>query len=848
MNMMAAIEVDGATSCDWRMGEMIWSAIRFGGLLDQRDWPSWAAGVQRDIAAVGPLISVELAQAGNRGAGRWFADPITAVLIARWHREGLMLPEGADAESCLALFLSTRGEQIDQVVQASRDAWEFRLPGLLLAYACGDVPASSVRRSTWERVVYGPSTPDEPMASPVAEVDRAPTANWMRDELTLLRRAARAPTYLRGRRAMIYRKAIAAGQIEALGVSASPIRTALRRWVAFALRHEGGRASKGYSPSTAEGYLRALTGVFGGCDDCPLTANARVVADHVLAALLAKEGRPQVEAVKAVRSFLKFANIHRSDPVEVGLDEFGIDQVFHADLVLPDAYDRARAALERAGNADLADLLTLMFRAGLRLDEAVALRAGDVCIHGARVELIVEANDERALKTKTSRRILPLDVLLEPSELENLRDRALTRQAASFDDGEAWLFGHDLAISPPDRRPIARQLDRVVAAAAGSERVGHTHLRHSFASFLLATLLLPQDVAQPAVPDRLRSVVSPKRFFRVADRLLGDQRLGAGALHAVSQLMGHTGPHTTLRHYCHLLDLSLALHCARPSAMGMASRGWVRDLLDVGSDAARKAKSRAALPIRSTAAGVRPIAVRPCATAMLGGMPEVGLMIADSQLLGAGVKRLTRDLSRNLTAHMLEVEFPSRRASAEMHFHHGNAYEAVERPRGADGYRVPWRRLDMAQQGAQPALPAAVEYARFVDQLLHLSRRPTRAEGEALGLVVERFRAGRHDIRLRRLRDAEAFVRLLGVMGLNVGEVRLSLTSGRGSGVASDQIHRFLGDRSAMPQLAGRGGWRGSMVVRLQPQGFDHPILAVKATRFALAALHAYVIATGRRT
>ena len=94
---------------------------------------------------------------------------------------------------------------------------------------------------------------------------------------------------------------------------------------------------------------------------------------------------------------------------------------------------------------------------------------------------------------------------------------------------------------------------------------------------------------------------------------------------------------------------------------------------------------------------------------------------------------------------------------------------------------------------------------------------------------------------------SEAFVRLLGVMGLDVGEVRLLLTSGRGRGATSDHIHRFLEDRSAMPQLAGRGRWRGSLVVRLQPQGLDHPILAVKAARFALAALHADVIATGRR-
>jgi site-specific recombinase XerD len=849
MKMMAAIEADASASREWRLGEILWSAVRHGGLLDERDWQRWAVGVQHGVAICDSVLSVELSGSDCIPAGRWVADPLTAILITRWHRDGLTLSDGTEARGCLAAFMSTLGSGVDDFQATSRLAWQLRLPGLLLAYACGNVPAVSLARSTWERIVYGPTVPDEPVeqAEPAEMVEPRPDAVWwLKEELAALKAAEKQPLLTRGRKAARARKADAARSIEELAPVNGPVRSALREWTMHVLRHEAsGRVSKGYAPRTARDYLRALGDVFQDYDDCPLTVEARSLEHHVLGAIANLRGRSQIDAVKAVQSFQRFANARREQPIELELSEFRQDPIVPADLVLPEAYELARMALAGAGESDLAAMLVLMFRSGLRLDEVVALRVGDVCTHGDRVELVVEANDERALKTKTSRRILPLDVLLDRAELDELLERVRSRKAMSVPDVEAWLFGPALAVSPPAARAVGRQLDDCLSVAVGSNRASHYHLRHSFASFLLATLLLPQDVDEPTIPARLSPVLSPARFRRVADRLLGDQRLGASSLHAVSQLLGHTGPGTTIRHYCHLLELSLALHCSRPSASMPIDRNWLMDVLGVGSEAYRKAGSRAASRVAGTGLLPTDQAVRPSASAMLAASPVLDCQLGEAQLISAGMKRLSRDLARSLTATMLEIEIP-RRLDATKSVSRSRAIQTLQ-PRRAESYRVPWRRLVAQGDARLPAAPTEVEHARLVDEMSQLSRRPRRDERDALDRVVTRFQAGRSDIRLHRLRDAEAFVRLLTVMGFKADNLHLSLTSIRGRGISSSEVHRFLEDRSTMRALAGRAGWRGSLIIRAQPEWDVGPIIAAKLARFALTALHLDLTATNRQ-
>jgi len=845
MNMMSVIAPEAAEDAALarcRMGEMLLSAIQRGGLLDAATWCGWIAGVSKAITICGTLVSVEISL-----GRRWFADPTTAILILRWHRDSLALPPEIDAEQLLADCVSEHGG-VEQVIAAARAALEFKIPGLMIAFASGALPSLSVPRSTWERVVYGRWVPDEPPEEGALEQVRQEPCGlreMLQGELRALGSGARVPRYTAGRKAKVSAKASAREALMALPAADDPVRTTLRAWCHFALRKGRGRASPGYSPTTVRDYLAALAVVLDGLSICPLDLPIDAINDRVNAARRRMDGREIAKAANALRSFQKFAGEELGRPIILDLEKFEIEQVGAAELVLPEAYHKARQALRRAGDEDQALALTLMFRAGIRVDEVRALRVGDVSVLDERIELVVEANNVRMLKTPTSRRILPLDVLLDREEQVEVSRRvhARLKSCGGIGGSEAWLFGPAFAVEPPTAAGLSKRIDVSLRVASGSDRVNQNHLRHSFASYLLATLLLPQDDPTPAVPPALAEVVSHARFHRVADRLLGAGRLGAGAVHAVSQMMGHTGPDTTLRYYCHLLDLSLGLHCSRPSVLARLERKWLIESLGVSSEALRKAGAR--VRGRGTGGEDSAIVARPDTAAIARHTPDFDRKLADARLIAAAVKRLAREPARSLGAWMEEVEAPSRRAGrTSLHTVRGVVLPAVPR---STSFHLQWRdALGGHNADDLAGAPVVPELIRFVDRRLQLERRLRSDERVALAEVMRRYDRGRTDIRLKRLRDAEAFVRLLRVMGFRETEINLSVTGKAGGGMPSAQVHRFLQDRSTTPHLAGRSGWRGSLVVRLSPKGLRHPILSARACRFALATLARYQATIGK--
>lgn len=220
----------------------------------------------------------------------------------------------------------------------------------------------------------------------------------------------------------------------------------------------------------------------------------------------------------------------------------------------------------------------LMFRAGLRPAEVRYLRIGSFDQFGEFLELVIRTTDDAATKTRTSYRRLPLDVLLEADERAELLDWRARRVVEThgqslnlrlFDD----TGGSDSGLSR-DRLLLPIEHAIAVALAEKPERrvpwrtwaLGGA-LRHCFGSYLLATLLLPADAGGLELPGGIdQSLVSATRKRRVSDRLLSEGRLGQSAVHAVSTLMGHAHISRLLTTYAHLMDWSLAAHLWRWSA------------------------------------------------------------------------------------------------------------------------------------------------------------------------------------------------------------------------------------------------------------------------------------------
>jgi hypothetical protein len=149
------------------------------------------------------------------------------------------------------------------------------------------------------------------------------------------------------------------------------------------------------------------------------------------------------------------------------------------------------------------------------------------------------------------------------------------------------LFGPTGARALPDERNYERKIEDVLGESC-SPRLTFSHLRHSFSSYLMLTLLLPSAESEKLVPRRMRNLVTWERKWWLQKVLIGKDRMGQGALHAVSQLMGHTGILRTLESYQHLLSLAVGLYTNRQLTLPhlpseVISRLWPKEKAVVDS-------------------------------------------------------------------------------------------------------------------------------------------------------------------------------------------------------------------------------------------------------------------------
>ncbi|NVK43199.1 MAG: tyrosine-type recombinase/integrase [Oceanospirillaceae bacterium] len=202
-------------------------------------------------------------------------------------------------------------------------------------------------------------------------------------------------------------------------------------------------------------------------------------------------------------------------------------------------------------------LAILGYRCGLRRSEALKLRLID--IYGVRDPmLLVRPFKYRRLKTASSKRVLPLSVLLEADELEILKewlkDRKIEEETNPFSQ---YLF------SIPDKNYVCISEDLVfpvihsaMRATTGDDSLRYHHFRHSFASLTLLRLM----VADHGVPvgifdhqaDTLKWLEKSKEF---RDSLYSRSELTRRHLYQVAFLLGHSSPSVTLEHYIHTLDI-----------------------------------------------------------------------------------------------------------------------------------------------------------------------------------------------------------------------------------------------------------------------------------------------------
>lgn len=587
------------------VGRLLACAVWHGALLARNFWPQWVAALNGGVR-FGSSLWFEMAPLDPTQAGvveghprRWFADPLSQVLILRWRQRArpAQLDDALDVEECLASYLDPSSNHgparalIDQFIHAAVLRWRCRMPGVLVEAALGHTATFTLTPATWERLVT--AAPIRVEAAPVAsrsEPMRWSFSNWPDDRgahytMQDVFAAATKDDPILSKRQQHNR---AVRELEAMsrGAFESEVSVLMRRWCIAMLKEDLQASGKrGYRPSSAWNYLIAFRrevlppGTPGTLGDL----SATYLRERYRGALgRLPEGHRRNHLINAIQAFQRFVLLAQP---ELALSTEWMNSYRRStdgavNLISSRDYSRALAALPDRHASDTRMLricLILGFRTGLRLPEIRALTAEDICVQGAagseHIELVVRNRRHNRTKTEWSRRVLPLHLLLVRSE--DPEQCEVSEFLSWFRDGQrlSALTGCSTLFVNPDR-PIERvrhgaleyPLNDILQRVTGDATVSFGTLRHSFLSCMLATLLLPEDGTRLALPAGLdENSVSQVRKERVGPALVGEERLGQAALHAVSQLAGHAPVETTLRHYAHLLDWVIGAYVCRPS-------------------------------------------------------------------------------------------------------------------------------------------------------------------------------------------------------------------------------------------------------------------------------------------
>lgn len=600
-------------------GRALLSAVLFGGLLNSAHWSTWleAVSTHRRLPSH-HAIHFPMSEGGRHN---WIPDPVTGCIVAMFRKSLLRHPVPAvcgspsailqDALNVLARSVplnpalkEAAASGTDWLVRVCTARLHMRIPALLAQYAAGRV-----------RTHWGQSYLLQPQDS-VAKLAKFTASATM---VTAWRPRFTDEVLKQLRDAFFPKDPMAAAHSRQLGKA---MRSALDEQIAFAAKwwvkdtiqlhmltwlrdrldpqaKQTGDYQSKIRPSTARHYLAALASldwkavrwksIYG--------QKAPQLFTKMFDAMEFALDNIQPRAAESMRNVLgSFSHyLHAKNPkiparsrplptrkpasprtivldglsFPLLLDMLRTWGAMAAVLPEPDRGTRSRKCV-------LASIL--MFRAGLRGTEVVNLALDDIAFEGELAELVVRGSAERENKTLFSRRTLPLHILLQPLELDDLRRWHARRCDEEFNGSpRAKVFpgGWADGLSPEQYllEPIHAGI-RLLAGQSLNTNVtrgerGYWYalaspLRHSFATHLITSLLLPDETIDLPIPDGWTpDLVSIDRKRKLISACLPQGHTGLSLMQVVRYLMGHASYTQSLATYIHRLDWLLAAHLWR---------------------------------------------------------------------------------------------------------------------------------------------------------------------------------------------------------------------------------------------------------------------------------------------
>lgn len=558
---------------EWQAG-MVLSAVLYGQLIDSGKVASFVAVLTPvfPMARGRPFVEVhqKFAGLGDFHCQRWFVDPVTEMLGYR-QPPGVTPLSKSDLAREIKTLLHAAGvakdmlpRSVDALIESATAEWFGQSSRVDVEVMRRGVIAHGFHERTWARLFGTKEKEPSKVSSDDGVLDGGPELDWRADVDLFF------PWWLSVRMAVEGGPAEVARVIAALrdGGKASPEVLTYFDWIEYLLAgHNATR--KRLSASTIFGYATAaipvLLSLLGTTD--PASLDLESLAETYEEAMAAcPPDVPGRVLAKALREFHSFLSRRRGvKPLESVRDVLGDDaglEPVDANVLTIDEYFAARAYLDQLvlRGRDPDDVLvakiamTMAFRGGLRRMEIFGLRLIDIS-SPRHLELLIREHAGRRLKTQSSKRVVPIRLLMTNKERQELRQWIHRRHREEKDSHfSEYLF----ALPRRDLERVSSETvsDRIIEAichATGHPKTRIHQLRHSFGTWLYLALRAPD---YPGIEAFLEGAPRTRRFVSQGSRIRAVLGIGSAVTSrtyafAVARLLGHSSPMVSLGHYIH---------------------------------------------------------------------------------------------------------------------------------------------------------------------------------------------------------------------------------------------------------------------------------------------------------